>query len=72
MARFLTIPQAAQRCGLSETTLRRLSRDGHLPVVRIGRRTLIADVRLDQWIAEANGNVRARVYDGAELERHLT
>ncbi len=68
MARFLTMRQASEHLGgvPSAETLYRLARDGHLPVKRIGRRTVISDVRLDEWANEL-GDARARTYDGTEV-----
>jgi hypothetical protein len=42
--------QASEHLGgvPSAETLYRLAREGHLPVKRIGRRTVISDVRLDE------------------------
>lgn len=59
-ARFLTLPEAAERLGhISPETLYRLAREGNLPVRRIGRRVVIAERRLDEW-AEDVGDVRHR------------
>ena len=50
--------EASERLGhLSEATLYRLAREGHLPVRRIGRKILISDIRLDEW-ANGIGDVR--------------
>ena len=69
MSRFLTMKQASERVGnISEETMRRLAREGHLPVRRIGRRTVISDVLLDEW-ADTPGDVRDTVYPGVAL-RH--
>ena len=59
VSRFLTMPQASERCGgvPSAETLYRLAREGFLPVKRIGRRVVISDVRLDEWM-NAAGDAR--------------
>jgi hypothetical protein len=50
--------------------LYRLAREGHLPVRRIGRRLVISERLLDQWI-DSVGDVRATEYPGASLvDRH--
>ena len=67
MARFLTMAEASERLGhVSEATLYRLSREGHLPVRRIGRKILISELRLDEW-ADGIGDVRgaAAAVDGS-------
>ena len=50
----------------SPETLYRLARDGHLPVRRIGRRTVISETRLEEWANEL-GDVRGRFYERPEL-----
>jgi hypothetical protein len=47
--------------------LYRLAREGHLPVRRIGRRLVISERLLDQWI-DSVGDVRATEYPGAEFK----
>jgi excisionase family DNA binding protein len=63
MSQFLTIPEASAHCGgvPSAETLYRLARTGHLPVRRIGRRLVISERLLDEWI-DSVGDVRAVCY----------
>ena len=65
MSRFLTMLEASDHCGgrPSESTLRRLAKAGHLPVRRIGRRVVISERLLDEWI-DSTGDVRATTYPG--------
>jgi hypothetical protein len=60
--------EASKHCGgvPSAETLYRLARDGHLPVRRIGRRLVISDRLLDQWI-DSTGDVREVGFPGTEL-----
>ncbi len=72
MSQFLTMPEASIHCGgvPSPETLYRLAREGHLPVRRIGRRLVISERLLDQWI-DSIGDVRATEFPGASLmDRH--
>jgi predicted DNA-binding transcriptional regulator AlpA len=66
MSHFLTMPEASAHCGgvPSPETLYRLAREGHLPVRRIGRRLVISDRLLDQWI-DSTGDVRDAEYPDA-------
>jgi excisionase family DNA binding protein len=68
VSQFLTMPEASAHCGgvPSPETLYRLAREGHLPVRRIGRRLVISERLLDQWI-DSVGDVRATEYPGASL-----
>lgn len=66
---LLTMREVAAETGLSESTVRRLAREGHLPVVRVSRRTMIARARLEEWLATSTGDLRARTYAGAELAK---
>ncbi len=68
MSAFLTMREASEHCGgtPSEATLYRLAREGHLPVRRIGRRLVISDRLLDEWI-DGTGDVRGTVYPGVAL-----
>jgi excisionase family DNA binding protein len=52
---------------VSESTLRRLAREGHLPVRRIGRKLVISHRRLDEW-ADGTGDVRSTQYPGVALQ----
>ena len=60
--------EASVHCGgvPSPEKLYRLAREGHLPVRRIGRRLVIPERLLDQWIDSA-GDVRATEYPGSAL-----
>jgi excisionase family DNA binding protein len=72
VSQFLTMPEASAHCGgvPSSETLYRLAREGHLPVRRIGRRLVISERLLDQWI-DSVGDVRATEFPGASLvDRH--
>jgi excisionase family DNA binding protein len=68
MSQFLTMPEASAHCGgvPSPETLYRLAREGHLPVRRIGRRLVISERLLDQWI-DSVGDVRDSDYAGTAL-----
>jgi len=68
VSRFLTLSEATVHCGgrPSEATLRRLAKDGHLPVRRIGRRLVISERLLDEWI-DSTGDVRDTVYPGVAI-----
>ena len=73
MSQFLTMPEASLHCGgvPSPETLYRLAREGHLPVRRIGRRLVISERLLDEWI-DSVGDVRATRYPKTELESQRT
>ena len=73
MSQFLTMPEASVHCGgvPSLETLYRLAREGHLPIRRIGRRLVISERLLDQWI-DSVGDVRATEYPGASLKERPT
>jgi excisionase family DNA binding protein len=66
MSQFLTMPEASIHCGgvPSPETLYRLAREGHLPVRRIGRRLVISERLLDEWI-DSVGDVRDTLYPRA-------
>ncbi len=68
MSRFLTMNEASEHCGgrPSAATLYRLAKDGHLPVRRIGRRLVISDRLLDEWI-DGTGDVRDTVFEGVAI-----
>ena len=73
MSQFLTMPEASLHCGgvPSSETLYRLAREGHLPVRRIGRRLVISERLLDEWI-DSVGDVRATHYPKNDLESQQT
>ncbi len=68
MSRFLSLAEASEHCGgrPSTATFYRLAREGHLPVRRIGRRLVISERLLDEWI-DSTGDVRDTVYPGVAL-----
>ncbi|MGP0108502.1 MAG: helix-turn-helix domain-containing protein [Acidimicrobiales bacterium] len=73
MSQFLTMPEASRHCGgvPSPETLYRLAREGHLPVRRIGRRLVISERLLDEWI-DSVGDVRATHYPKADMASQKT
>lgn len=60
--------EAAEHCGgrPSAATLYRLAKDGNLPVRRIGRRVVISDRLLDEWI-DSTGDVRHTAFPGVAI-----
>jgi excisionase family DNA binding protein len=51
MALLLDIPMAAETLGgISATTVRRLIAAGELPIVRLGRRVMIEEKALIEWV----------------------
>jgi excisionase family DNA binding protein len=54
MALLLDIPMAAETLGgISSTTVRRLIASGELPIVRLGRRVMIEEKALVEWVERA-------------------
>jgi excisionase family DNA binding protein len=54
MALLLDLSMAAERLGgISLTTVRRMIASGELPVVRLGRRVMIEEKALVQWVERA-------------------
>jgi excisionase family DNA binding protein len=49
---LVSVQRAAGLLGVHPRTIHRLVADGELPFVKIGRRTLLSTVRLEQWVAE--------------------
>lgn len=47
---LLSIPQAAQKLGLSESCTRQMAHNGEIPVIRVRRRLLVPVRQLEQWI----------------------
>lgn len=47
---LLKVPEAAERCRLSERQMWRHIASGHLPVVRLGRAVRIRPIDLDRFI----------------------
>ena len=70
MSRFLSMAEASEHCGgtPSEATLYRLAREGHIPARRCGRRLVISDRLLDEWIDASGGDMRSTVYPGVALK----
>ncbi len=50
--RLLSIEQAAAYLGISPRSVRSYIKEGHLQVVRLGRRVLLDRERLDEWISK--------------------
>jgi excisionase family DNA binding protein len=48
---FIGVPEVARRFSLGQTSTWALIRDGKLPVVRIGRRTLVSVKALEEFAA---------------------
>jgi excisionase family DNA binding protein len=65
-----TLPEAARIVGLSEVTMRRLAREGRLPVLRIGRLSRISREQLERWASEP-GDARERRYEGAAFAERV-
>jgi len=56
---FVGIPEVAHRLGLGETTVWiKLIRDGGLPVVRIGRRTLVSVEALEAFAVSLTSSTK--------------
>ena len=70
MSRFLTMPEASAHCGgvPSSETFYKLARAGRLPVRRIGRRLVISDRLLDEWI-DSVGDVWSAQFPGTALKQ---
>jgi excisionase family DNA binding protein len=49
---LMTVPEAAERAGVSTWTLRQQIHQGHLVAVRIGRLLRITQAAFDAWIAQ--------------------
>jgi excisionase family DNA binding protein len=67
-----TVPESAALTGLSERTLWKLVRAGALPVVHVGRRTLVSRAALLAFIAQhesAGATSADRAQLGAESVR---
>ena len=47
---LLSIPQAAQKLGLSESCTRQMAYTGEIPAIRVRRRLLVPVRQLEQWI----------------------
>lgn len=58
----LSIPEAAKRIGISDTSMRQLARTAGFPAFRVGSRWLISAKGLEVWVEEqtrkgANGGI---------------
>jgi excisionase family DNA binding protein len=47
---LLSIPEAAQKLGISESCTRQMAYNGEIPVIRVRRRLLVPVRQLEQWI----------------------
>ena len=57
MALLLDIPMAAATLGgVSSTTVRRLIASGELPIIRLGRRVMIEQSALIEWVERVKQN----------------
>jgi excisionase family DNA binding protein len=60
--RLLTMPEAAERLGITEHQAREMGRRGDLPVVTVGKRFVRVRVRtLEDWIRRREGATLSRV-----------
>jgi excisionase family DNA binding protein len=60
--RLLTMPEAADRLGITEHQAREMGRRGDLPVVTVGKRFVRVRVRtLEDWIRRREGATLSRV-----------
>ena len=48
----LSVPEAAKRLGISDTSMRQLARTEGFPAFNIGRRILISTKGLEAWVNE--------------------
>jgi excisionase family DNA binding protein len=48
--RLLSMSEVAALIGCSKPTLRLMVRDGSLPVIRIGRRLKVDELKLTEWL----------------------
>jgi excisionase family DNA binding protein len=71
MALLVDIPGAAEELGgISATTVRRLIAAGELPIIRLGRRVLIEEAALVDWVqrTKQRRSHRADICVGATSE----
>lgn len=61
-----TIPQAAEAAQTGKTKLYAEIKAGRLPIVKVGRKTLIRHETLDKWLRESE---TLPVYDGCYAAR---
>lgn len=52
IGRLLRVPEAANLCGLRESTIRKMIFQRKLPTVRLGRAVMIPEAALEQLIQE--------------------
>lgn len=58
MGRLLSAQQAADQLGVSIWTVARLARNGRLPSIQIGRRRLIAERDLEEFVSKSRSNAK--------------
>jgi excisionase family DNA binding protein len=52
MPKLLTLPEVETQLRVSRATVRRLIRRGQLPIVKVGRRTLVTRPALEAFVRE--------------------
>lgn len=52
----LSIPEAAKRIGISDTSMRQLARTAGFPAFRVGNRLLVSVKGLEAWVEEQARN----------------
>jgi excisionase family DNA binding protein len=69
MSLLVDIPGAAVELGgISSTTVRRLIAAGELPTIRLGRRVLIEEAALVDWVQRTKQRRAHRESDGVDVE----
>lgn len=53
----LTVPQAARRIGIGETKMRSILRQGGMPVLRIGGKTVIIERDIEEYLQGQYGRL---------------
>lgn len=48
----LSIPEAAKRLGISDTSMRQLARTAGFPAFQVGKRVLVSAKGLEAWVEE--------------------
>lgn len=54
MKKTYNLPEAARELGISRNLIYRLAREGHLPVIKLGKRVMISSIALEQLLAGAD------------------
>ena len=54
---LISVPDAARRCGLSDSLLYYLIQQGQFPHLRVRRRILVPVKAMEEWIAEQTQGV---------------